>query len=454
MNTKNFVAILMASIIAMAMFAPTATAMAKDIGTVVEVVVPNEDPYICCKWEEPEVVEPNPWKPVPVTIHACVCDPNGEGDIDTVTAYTPKGTITLDRHPETDRDCERYECEPAPSIPCVEYSGTFEMEPCDPAGKYAITVIATDKSGAKSNTVTNEFEYLSIIYLDMDFEEINYGEVELGEKKYVSPGYIHNMGNDKMRISISATAMTDNGIDSGIILDAEVGDEEYDLLPPDVPVEFKHMFECCRETPINFSIFVPFGTPPGSYSGKITIEGVHVVECTETIDLGSATGPGDDCQYPSGVLPDAWDWSDKVATTHTGGNYGGIGDCGARMVLGANRDPEDPGKPWALVRFSEECRRNCLQAITVKHLDGIADDSFDVYVNKDHIGSYAWSKDKTEYWVVSTFPVPYGEYHCPVEVRLEATGDPWENYEKYGQLAIDWIKMTCCESCEEVDEYE
>jgi hypothetical protein len=441
MNTKNIVAIMMASIIAMALFAPTAMAQ----GTDVVVTVPNAAPYICDKWEEPEVVEPDPLGPVPVTIHACVCDPNGEGDIDTVVAYTPKGAIPL---LPSDVDCSACTCVHA-DLPCVGYSGTFEMDPCDPAGKYAITVIATDTNGAKSNAVTNEFEYLSIVYLDIGFDQIIFEEIVFGEKQYVSPGYIHNMGNDKMRIRISATAMTgEDGDESEIILDAGVGVEEYDLLPPDVPVEFKHIFKCCVETPIEFSIFVPFGTPPGAYSGTITIEGDHVVECTETIDLGSAIGPGDDCSKPSGVLDPTWDWSDKVATTHTGGNYGGIGGCGARMVWGANTDPDVPGDEWASVMFFD-CERNCLQAITVKHLDGLTDDSFDVFVNGDCIGSYAWSGDTTEYWVVSTFPVEYGVYHCPVEVKLVATGDAWGGLGRYGQLAIDWIQMTCCESCED-----
>lgn len=435
----------MASIIAMAMFAPTAMA-STDPGTDVVVTVPNAAPYICDKWEEPEVVEPNPWDPVPVTIHACVCDPNGEGDIETVIAYTPKGAIPL---LPSNVDCSACTCALAPDLPCVGYSGTFWMDPCDPAGKYAVTVIATDKSGAKSNTVTNEFEYISIVYLHISFAEINYGEVKLGDETYVTPGYIHNMGNDKMRISIHATAMTDlNGVASGIILDARVDEEEYDL-PPCEDVVFKHIFKCCVETPIEFSIRVPFGTPPGSYSGKITITGDHVVECIETIDLGSATGPGDDCNKPSEVLDPTWDWSDKVATTHTGGNYGGIGGCGARMVWGANTDPADPGERWASVTFSDYCYCNCLQAITVKHLDGIADDSFDVFVNGDYIDSYVWSGDTTEYWVVSTFPVEYGVYHCPVEVKLEATGDAWSGFGTYGQLGIDWIKMTCCESCED-----
>jgi hypothetical protein len=95
MNTKNIVAILMATIIAMALFAPTAMA-----STPITIEVPNEPPVVVCKCEGPNPVTPNmdPDDPVTVTICAVVCDPNGKDDISTVTAtvYNPDGTVEID----------------------------------------------------------------------------------------------------------------------------------------------------------------------------------------------------------------------------------------------------------------------------------------------------------------------------------------------------------------------
>ena len=298
-KTKNIVAVLMASIIAMAMFAPMA--MGQGTGTGAGAEVGNMPPQICCCCVNPNefYLDPCP-ETTTVTICACVCDPNGNADINTVTAVTPKGDIILLPYPGSDSGSNALKaepscvCEPALSVDsdsvpceCVAYTGSFKMECCDKAGDYEIKVTVTDKQEASAEGVCG-FTVLSMVYLSMDFDNINFGDVEMGVPACVfgddvmgtsEAPTIHNLGNDPMVITIHATKMRGPGGEIDMELDANVPgtgkcvDGTY--LPPCEEICFDHVFDCCVETPIDFSIHVPYGTLPGSYVGKIMITGSH-----------------------------------------------------------------------------------------------------------------------------------------------------------------------------------
>ena len=290
-KTKNIVAILMASIIAMAI---AAVPMAMGQGTGTGASVGNAPPSICYLGMDPGTEFSLNLCPDPTTVRmvACVCDPNSNEDIASVTAETPKGIITLDRHPELDWACgppdhpERV-CEPAPTVNCTLYEGYFDMDCCDEAGDYQIVFTATDKQG-ESDEELLDFTVLSMIYLSMDFDEIDFGSVEMckpecvygdGDMGTSGAPTIHNLGNDPMVITIHATKMTGLGGDIDMELDANVPGtgvcEDGTYLPPCEEICFDHVFECCVKTPIDFSIHVPYGTLPGPYVGTITITGSH-----------------------------------------------------------------------------------------------------------------------------------------------------------------------------------
>lgn len=209
-KTKNIVAILMATIIAMAMFAPTAMA-----STPVEVNVPNAPPQVICKCEDPNPVTPNmdPGEPVTVTICAVVCDPNGEDDIDTVTAtvYNPDGTEkiqTVDMGMAETCECTLLEpvvssteppCTRCDDPTCQLYKGTFQMDITQPGGEYRVVVTATD-AGGLVDKLQNRLVFESLVLVDIDFDIISFDDIEIGVPSYVSPGYIHNCGNDPIQI--------------------------------------------------------------------------------------------------------------------------------------------------------------------------------------------------------------------------------------------------------------
>jgi len=138
-------------------------------------------------------------------------------------------------------------------------------------------------------------------------------------------------------------------------------------------------------------------------------------------------------------------WGD-VEPDSSKGNWGGFieGEENCRVIWEADDDKE------ATITLDRCCERGAAKAIEVRHLDGIADDSFDIYVKDVHgswvkIGSWAGSPG-SENWVVTTFDIPNGKVlqldrGRAIEVKFVATGDPWSGFNTYGQVAIDWIKL-------------
>ena len=289
MNTKSkIIAILMASVMAISIVAMAMPAMGKDVPS--EATVGNDAPYVCCKTEEPDdypaipgiQINPDPNGPKTITILACVCDPNGNDDIQSVAATVtgPGGfNKNVALNPSASVDCSLCNCTPAPSVPCVGYNGTFTMDPCDKNGNYTVAVTATDKGG-KFDILENLYEYMSIISLELTFVEVNYGDVAVDVDTYVTPGQIHNKGNDNMTVTISATNMDrQNPPPVAAIpatkLDAKIaGQELWDL--SGAGQTFAHIFQCCVPANVTFSIHPPQGTPQGIYKGTVTITGNKV----------------------------------------------------------------------------------------------------------------------------------------------------------------------------------
>jgi hypothetical protein len=104
----------------------------------------------------------------------------------------------------------------------------------------------------------------------------------------------------------------------------------------------------------------------------------------------------------------------------------------------------------ATITFNRSISRGAATALNISHLDGIADDSFDVYVKDAHddwvfVGNYTdfYSVDT---WVTSEFPLPNGKSlqlgrGGTVEVKLVATGPMWAQFKDNGQVQIDWIEL-------------
>jgi hypothetical protein len=90
-----------------------------------------------------------------------------------------------------------------------------------------------------------------------------------------------------------------------------------------------------------------------------------------------------------------------------------------------------------------------VRRMEIRVLDGLADDSFNVYVMNPAgkwvlVYSYA-DQYATETWVTHTitnFPACKGQkVRGTISVKIELTGPHWSGFNTYGQLAVDEIKL-------------
>lgn len=213
---------------------------------------------------------------------------NGAGSI----VVSASKTVTLS--PDPNVDCTGYTCTLYPSVNCTGYLGTFNMSCSDPAGNYTVNVTVTD-NGSLSNSTVNIFEYQSIISLAIDFNAVNFGAVDPGNRSEVygdgvmetptgttGPGWggdvnatVQNRGNDPMNVSIIASAMA-GGTTTPIPASAlkanvsELGEQSLGTVQV-----WSTELESNERDKIDFALVVPAGTLPGSYTGTITITGIR-----------------------------------------------------------------------------------------------------------------------------------------------------------------------------------
>jgi hypothetical protein len=174
-------------------------------------------------------------------------------------------------------------------------------------------------------------------------------------------------------------------------------------------------------------------------------------------------------------------WGPPEPQTHSG-NWGGLAlggagqggtlDYSARVIWASDQDGDwnceylDPDPRVGEVSITVPANANA-QRFVIRHLDGLADDSFNVYCSKAGnseeilIGTYT-DQSSFETWVLSEFPIPIfnnggssnphlkspskkvitGLGSSTVYVlRFEATGPEWYGFCPYGQVAFDWITV-------------
>lgn len=144
------------------------------------------------------------------------------------------------------------------------------------------------------------------------------------------------------------------------------------------------------------------------------------------VDLGS---PASESQ----VILNGWG---PIEPTTSGGYWGGISsnpnsyDGLARTVWGA---AECDDGYWAEVTFAQP-----ICQVSVLHLDGLADDGFQVFVDDVPWGSYSDSST-LEIWRSDCFAGQPGYV-----LKIVGTGSAWSGRCAYGQLGIDRISACTC----------
>ena len=136
---------------------------------------------------------------------------------------------------------------------------------------------------------------------------------------------------------------------------------------------------------------------------------------------------------PSTPPPPGWpDWGSYVGPTS--GGYGGIStdplsnDNICRMVWGGGGGSYDEYN-WAEIVFPEN-----INTVTIRHLDGQGDDSFDVHVDGNLWAHYTASPGP-EVWVLTSYSGTPG-----TTLRITSTAPAWSGFLTYGQLGIDRVE--------------
>jgi len=133
----------------------------------------------------------------------------------------------------------------------------------------------------------------------------------------------------------------------------------------------------------------------------------------------------------------------------SGGGYGDFGSGGdnyvapttptldhiCRMVWGETASGEGDLDNWAEITFPGN-----IDSVTIRHLDGSAGDSFEVYVDGALWGSYAApasGKTYSEQWFETTFS---GTPGSTLKIVITSPATNWRT--NWGQLGIDRIVAT------------
>ena len=156
---------------------------------------------------------------------------------------------------------------------------------------------------------------------------------------------------------------------------------------------------------------------------------------------GTYVDIGDPLSERGHLNRDVDDWSyNQDGVPFSGSNYGGGDDGTFRLVMGP---PTGCDSANTHANFVMTACSGPVTTLTLRHLDGSQNDSFEVYVLVDGtyelIGQYAAGMG-SETWVTSVFDLP--EMSGKLEFQIVVTEPATTWCETWGQLAISWAQVS------------
>jgi len=118
----------------------------------------------------------------------------------------------------------------------------------------------------------------------------------------------------------------------------------------------------------------------------------------------------------------------------SGGGFGGIADC--RPIYA----PED-GDDWATIDLDFGGDPTTCKLFTIHHLDGHAQDTFDIYIDGVLVHSYAGDDLTTEHWYQLALDACFTGVKT---VKFVSTAPQWSGWATYGQMCFDILKVESC----------
>jgi len=126
----------------------------------------------------------------------------------------------------------------------------------------------------------------------------------------------------------------------------------------------------------------------------------------------------------------------------SGGPYGGIDNCRAVYA------PED-NNDWATVDLDFGDDPMMSKCVTIHHLEGIAIDSFELYINpvglpaeKRLVYTFAGDAQTNEIWLQTSVMIPATGQQT---LTFVSTAAQWSGWATYGQMCIDTIRVDECD---------
>jgi hypothetical protein len=167
----------------------------------------------------------------------------------------------------------------------------------------------------------------------------------------------------------------------------------------------------------------------------IQYKDTNLPEVADTVDIVTSAGP-----------PAAVDCSNRCISFNAEqpGNWGGEYLAGAVTAFPGDNDPAG----YVILNANKFKP----QSVNIRHLDGIADDSFDLFIldadgNWVNIGRYS-DQGTTETWVVTPFSLLLDVNNSPVKlvgsnilIKIVPTGKLWSDFGTWGQLAISKVEL-------------
>lgn len=164
-------------------------------------------------------------------------------------------------------------------------------------------------------------------------------------------------------------------------------------------------------------------------AAAFTMPGIAAADSGRTVDIGNLVSEGQ-----AGIGMAGWG---LIEPANSGGGYGGVTDC--RVMW------EPVGNPSATVTYVYE---GCVYPTNLewRALDGIANDSYQVYVDGTLVYTYTDGEpiNDPEAWYTVTQSLTQFKLRNDVQhvVEFVATGPAWDSFGTYGQGAIDWVTIT------------
>jgi hypothetical protein len=122
--------------------------------------------------------------------------------------------------------------------------------------------------------------------------------------------------------------------------------------------------------------------------------------------------------------------------------WSGCGWCGPdgnmRLIWGDGGDTCVSTENWA--SFTLNAGTGVGKTLKMSHLEGAADDGFNIYVN-DTLVATDTDTHSSNTWLTEEFDISPWGFSGLLTIKLEATAGPWGGCSTYGQVAFDMIEL-------------